>query len=129
MKEWPLLLPREPVVLTLLGQQLQDVHLIPVNGVVYGALQLVRGPGEVVLHIDVAVFAPLLAVLLVGPGPAHPGLHVYPSPMLQQHLDTLLVAPETRNVQRQRAAATVDVDIPGDAPAHHLEVVDANAFL
>ena len=32
-------------------------------------------------------------------------------------------------MERQGAAASVDVDVPGDAPADHLQVVDADALL
>ena len=118
------------MVLALLGQQLQDVHLVPVYGVVDGTLELVRGPAAAVgLHVDVGVFASLLAVLLVGPRPTHPGLNVYPGPVLQQHLHTLLVAPETGDVEGERAAASVDVDISGDAPPDHLQVVNADTLL
>ena len=41
-----------------------------------------------------------------------------------------LISPsETRNMERERAAPPVDVDVPGDAPAHHLQVVDPHALL
>ena len=123
-------MPGEPVVLALLGQQLQYVHLVPVYGVVDGALELVGGPAAAVrLHVDVCVFSSLLAVLLVRTRPAHPRLHVYPGAVLQQHLHTLLVAAETGDVEGEGAAAAVDVDVPGDAPADHLQVVDADTLL
>ena len=75
------------------------------------------------------MFSSLLAVLLVRPGPTHPRLHVYPGPVLQQHLHTLLVTPETGDVEGERAAASVDVDISGDAPPDHLQVVNADTLL
>merc|ERR1719225_242724 len=92
VEEGPLLLPGQPVVLPLLGEQLEDVHLVPVDGVVDGALQLVRGAHEAVLVLggDGGVLAALLAVLLVRPRPAHPRLHVDPGAVLQQHLHALL---------------------------------------
>ena len=65
----------------------------------------------------------------MGPRPTHPGLHVDPGPVLQQHLHTLLVASQTRDVEREGTAASVDVDVPGDAPADHLQVVDADTLL
>ena len=42
VKERPLLLPGEPMVLSLLSKQLQYIHLVTVDGVVDGTLQLVR---------------------------------------------------------------------------------------
>ena len=32
-------------------------------------------------------------------------------------------------MQRQRTASPVDVNVPGDAPSDHLQVVDSDAFL
>ena len=42
VEERSLLLPGEPMVLSLLSKQLQYIHLVTVDGVVDGTLQLVR---------------------------------------------------------------------------------------
>ena len=84
--------------------------------------------------VDVAlapldVLAALLTVLLMGSRPAHPCLNINPGPVFQEQLNEVLVAPEAGNVQGKRTTTSIYVDVAGDAPADHLEVVDPSALL
>merc|ERR1719331_2693159 len=131
VKQGSFLLPGKPVVFALLRQQLQDVDLVAIDGVVDGALELVRA-SAVVVDLALAaldVFPPLFTVLLMWTRPTHPRFHINSGPVLQKQLNEVLITTKAGNVERKGTAASIDVDVAGDAPADHLQVVDPRALL